>query len=211
MKNAVFFGIATAVALSCAAENRVWIEDLDRSSMTCSYRTPLVARSIEGGLLMLGGKTYEKGLGTHANSSLAVPLGGNALRFEADVGIDDEMKDRRQASIEFNVWGDGRLLATSGILKKKKRIHHFNVDLTDVRVAVLEVTDAGDGNDSDHADWCHAFFAFKDGTGPAKPSELTDQLGVLTPPIAAEVSRPIAAGDNDDAPCLHCEERRAGR
>ena len=111
MRNKSLLCVAAACAAAvCAAERRVWIEDVDRSSMTCGYRLPLVARSIDGGLLSVDGKVYQHGLGTHAASQLIVPVGGNALAFEATVGIDDE-KRGREASIEFKVWADRRLCA----------------------------------------------------------------------------------------------------
>ncbi len=186
------------------ADNTVWLEDVDRASMTCGYRVPAVARSIEGRLLQIGGKTYAHGLGTHAASALEVPLGGNALRFEADVGLDDEVKDRRQASVVFNVWADGRLAATSGVLRRRKRQCHFSVDLAGVQAVLLEVTDAGDGNDSDHADWGNAFFVFKDGTGVARAADLTEQLGVLTPPVpvAPRINGPSVFGVRPAHPIL---------
>ena len=151
---------AACAAAVCAAERRVWIEDIDRSMMTCGYRQPLVARSIEGGLLSVDGKTYQHGLGTHAESQLVVPVGGNALAFEATVGIDDE-KRGSEASIEFKVGADGRLVASSGILRKRRRSAHLKADLAGVQVVVLEVTDGGDGISSDHADWADAFFTFR--------------------------------------------------
>ncbi len=178
--------VATLVAAMVAnADKKVWLEEIDRSDMVCSYRKPYEGRSIDGGLLTLGGKVYEKGLGAHAYSLLQVPVGGNALSFEATVGIDDEMKDRRQSSVVFNIYGDGKLLATSGLLKRKKRTADLKVDLRGVNVVGLEITDGGDSNDSDHADWANAFFMFKDGTGPVNAASLTRQLGILTPPTAA--------------------------
>lgn len=158
MKKRMILGwMLVAGMVPALAAEKIWLEDVDRSAMTCGYRTPLVARSVEGGLLSLGGKTYEHGLGTHAPSLLVVPLGGNALAFEATVGLDDEMKDRRQASVEFKVWADGRLAATSGRLARRTRTAQLKVDLAGVQVVALEVTDGGDGNDSDHADWADAF------------------------------------------------------
>ena len=157
MRNKSLLCVAAACAAAvCAAERRVWIEDVDRSAMTCGYRLPLVARSIDGGLLSVDGKVYQHGLGTHAVSQLVVPVGGNALAFEATVGIDDE-KRGSEASIEFKVWADGRLVASSGILRKRRRSAHLKADLAGVQVVVLEVADAGDGISSDHADWADAF------------------------------------------------------
>ncbi len=184
IKRIVMFA-ALLAAIAVNADKKVWLEEIDRSDMVYSYRKPYEGRSIDGGLLTLDGKVYERGLGSHAKWYLSVPVGGNALSFEAKVGIDDEMKNRRQASVVFNVYGDGKLLATSGLLKRKKRTADLKVDLRGVNVVALEITDGGDGNDSDHADWVNAFFMFKDGTGPVDPASLTRQLGILTPPAAA--------------------------
>ena len=192
-------------ACTVCAENRIWLEDVDRSTMTCGYRTAAVARSVEGGLLSLAGKTYDHGLGTHANSVLCVPLGGNALSFEAVVGIDDEKPWNSKASVEFRIWVDGKLAATSGVLRRRNRTANLKVDLTGAQVVMLEVTDAGDGNDSDHADWADAFFVFKDGTRPAKPGDLTRQLGILTPPLSAapRVNGPDRVGVRPGSPILY--------
>ncbi len=190
----------------CAlAANRIWLEDVDRSTMTCGYRQVLVGRSIEGALLSVGGKVYERGLGTHANSMLVVPLGGNALSFEATVGIDDEKPKTSKASVEFKVWADGKLAATSGILRKRKRTANLKVDLTGMQVVALEVTDAEDGNDSDHADWANAFFILKDGAKLPKPADLTKQLGVLTPkaPATPRVNGPDRVGVRPGSPILY--------
>ena len=206
MKKRMILGwMLVAGMVPALAAEKIWLEDVDRSAMTCGYRTPLVARSVEGGLLSLGGKTYEHGLGTHAPSLLVVPLGGNALAFEATVGLDDEMKDRRQASVEFKVWADGRLAATSGRLARRMRTAQLKVDLAGVQVVALEVTDGGDGNDSDHADWADAFFLFKDGTKPPAPATLTEQLGILTPktPAAPRVNGPGRVGVRPGSPILY--------
>ncbi len=206
MKKRMILGwMLVAGMVPALAAEKIWLEDVDRSAMTCGYRTPLVARSVEGGLLSLGGKTYEHGLGTHAPSLLVVPLGGNALAFEATVGLDDEMKDRRQASVEFKVWADGRLAATSGRLARRTRTAQLKVDLAGVQVVALEVTDGGDGNDSDHADWADAFFLFKDGTKPPDPATLTEQLGILTPktPAAPRVNGPGRVGVRPGSPILY--------
>ncbi len=194
-----------AFAACTVAENRIWLEDVDRSTMTCGYREVLVGRSVEGGLLSVGGKVYERGLGTHANSMLVVPLGGNALSFEATVGIDDEKPKTSKASVEFKVWADGKLAATSGILRKRKRTANLKVDLTGVQVVALEVTDAEDGNDSDHADWANAFFILKDGAKLPKPADLTKQLGVLTPkaPATPRVNGPDRVGVRPGSPILY--------
>jgi len=164
-----------------SAVRLVWLEEIDRSTMTCGVGVPKEGHSFDGAVLQLGGKTYEHGLGVHATSLLVVPVNGNALAFEAEVGIDDERGKTTPASVEFRVWVDGRIAATSGVLRRGRRRRHLKVDLTGAQRVALEVSDAGDGNDCDHADWADAFFTFKDGTGPGDSHKSTPQLGILTP------------------------------
>ena len=44
--------------------------------------------------MTIAGKTFERGFGTHAESSLFIQLDGKANSFTAQVGIDDEVKRR---------------------------------------------------------------------------------------------------------------------
>ena len=45
----------------------------------------------DGQTLTIGGVTYVKGLGVHANSEIRVQLGGACTTFNAVVGLDDEV------------------------------------------------------------------------------------------------------------------------
>lgn len=108
----------------------------------------------DGGPLRLGGTTYDKGLGVHARSEVAVALNGAYERFAAETGIDEEKPDR--GSVVFEVLGDGEVLARSGTLGPADPPYAFDVDVRGVRQLTLRVTDAGDGIDSDHADWADA-------------------------------------------------------
>ncbi len=200
-----FWFLAAALVCAASAANRVWLEDVDRSAMTCGSREVLVGRSVEGGLLSVGGKVYEHGLGTHAASVLVVALGGQALSFEATVGIDDEIPRASRASVEFKVWADGKLAATSGLLRRRKRVAELKVDLAGVQTVVLEVTDGGDGNKQDHADWAQAFFTLREGAKLPDPRGLTRQLGVLTPkaPETPRVNGPARVGVRPGHPILY--------
>ncbi len=184
---------------------RVWLDDVDITGMTSGIGRTYVGRSVDGGLLTLGGKTFEKGLGTHAPSRLVVPLAGRAVAFEATVGIDDEMKGRR-SSMEFQVWADGKLLATSGRLTRKNCSATLKADLTGARLLRLEVTDGGDGIDSDHADWANAVITLTDGaTALPKIEDLSTQLGILTPPApqAPRINGPARLGVRPGSPIIY--------
>ncbi len=73
--------------------------------------------------------------------------------FTAWVGVDDEMKGYTDSSVVFQVFGDGRKLFDSGVLRLHDPARNVNVDVATVDELKLVVTDAGDGVSCDHADW----------------------------------------------------------
>ena len=107
----------------------------------------------DGGPMSLGDVVYTKGLGTHAPSDVAFDVGGRCTRFSAWVGVDDEMKGA--GSVSFQVWGDGQLLAETGVLTGVDAGQTLDIDVTGVQELRL-VADAGAGSGSDHADWAEA-------------------------------------------------------
>jgi alpha-glucosidase (family GH31 glycosyl hydrolase) len=108
----------------------------------------------DGGPITLDGVQYAKGLGTHAPSSAGVRLGGNCTTFTAKVGVDDEMEDRGKVS--FKVLVDGVAKYTSDLLTGTSPTADVSVNVTGGQTLTLQVTDAGDGVTSDHADWAEA-------------------------------------------------------
>lgn len=105
----------------------------------------------DGGSLTIRGATYDKGLGMHAEGEVAIDIGGAYDRFTAQVGIDDEVSG--EGTVVFQVIGDGRVLATTGVLSRADAAHPIDVDVTGVRRLTLRATDGGDGINFDHADW----------------------------------------------------------
>ncbi|MFC5828096.1 glycoside hydrolase family 2 TIM barrel-domain containing protein [Nonomuraea insulae] len=108
----------------------------------------------DGRVLSIGGRTYEKGIGAHAPSRVAIELGGRCTSFRADVGVDDEMGG--SGSVTFEVWVDGERRAASGVLTGSGGAEPLSADVTGGDLLELRVTDAGDGNGADHGDWAAA-------------------------------------------------------
>jgi hypothetical protein len=113
-------------------------------------------RSVDGNPLTVAGVTYEKGLGTHARSELRYELFGAFLRFQARVGIDDEVAPPTPVEVVFQVWGDGRLLWESDPIRNGDRAVAVDADVRGVQELVLRVLPGGDGINYDHADWLDA-------------------------------------------------------
>ncbi|MGQ4484998.1 NPCBM/NEW2 domain-containing protein [Streptomyces sp. SAS_281] len=105
----------------------------------------------DGHPLTIGGQVYAKGLGAHAASSVEYYAGGACGTVTAQVGVDDEKGTK--GSVTFEVWADGEKAASTGTLTNAMAPQPLSADVTGAQVVRLVVTDAGDGVDSDHADW----------------------------------------------------------
>ncbi|MEV6113970.1 NPCBM/NEW2 domain-containing protein [Streptomyces sp. NPDC052109] len=108
----------------------------------------------DGHPITIGGAVYAKGLGVHAPSDVAFYTGRACARVTADVGVDDEKGTK--GTVAFEIWADGRKVASTGTLTNTMPAQPLTADVTGAQVIDLVVTDAGDGNDSDHADWADA-------------------------------------------------------
>ncbi|WP_314588299.1 NPCBM/NEW2 domain-containing protein [Paenibacillus terrigena] len=108
----------------------------------------------DGQPITIDGTTYDKGLGTHADSAITYYIGGKFTKFIADVGIDDEALDN--GSVVFQVWADGNKIYDSGELYGSSPVQHVDVDITGAKMLKLVVTKGVDNNNYDHADWAGA-------------------------------------------------------
>ena len=107
--------------------------------------------SVDNHPLTVGGVKYIEGIGTHAESVLPISLNTPCDSFITEVGVDDEVGTK--GSVIFQVWGDGKLLAKSGVMHGGDKADTLSTKLKGIKQLVLIVTDAGDGIDFDHADW----------------------------------------------------------
>ncbi|RYG75458.1 alpha-galactosidase, partial [bacterium] len=176
-----------------APDGSIWLDELDITKMSSGWQRALAGKSVEGNALTLGGKVYPHGIGTHATSQMAIDVNG-AARFNAMVGLDDEKKGA--GSVVFEVYTDGKLAFQSSPLSGGDEPVSVSVDLTGVKRMILRVSDAEDGDDSDHADWAGAVLTYPAGVVPApvavdappisNPAPIFDE----TPMVIASASRP---------------------
>lgn len=145
----------TIVYCQQSISQTIWLDELDLTSMECGWGTPSAKKSVEGNLLTIAGQKFERGVGTHAISTMLINLDGKGKRFTACVGVDDEVvKDK--GSIQFYIIGDKKVLWESGVMKKIDAAKIVDVDISGVKLLGLLVSDADDWIDYDHADWCDA-------------------------------------------------------
>lgn len=142
------------------------LSHIDLRAVEQDWSTAKRDRSVDDHPITLGGKVYATGIGTHAVSLLELRLAGNALRFRAVVGVDDEATNN--GSVRFLVYADGKVRFDSGVMRKGTG-KPVDVDLTGAKTLRLEVEDGGDGIDNDHADWADATLTLQDPSQPPKP------------------------------------------
>lgn len=109
----------------------------------------------DGGVITLDRIPYVKGVGAHAPSDIRYDLGGACVgNFVADVGVDDAVGNR--GSVVFQVLLDGAKVFDSGVVRGSDLRKSIHVSVAGKKELRLVVTDGGDGNASDHADWAGA-------------------------------------------------------
>jgi alpha-galactosidase len=162
------------------------LANLDLSQISQDWGTPQVDRSVGGNPLTIGGKVFEHGLGTHAKSSFKIDLGKRGDRFRAEVGVVDEVAGSI-ASIEFMLVGDGKSIFQSGIMHAGDAARAVNVSIAGMKTIELIVSDGGDGNGWDHADWADGTITMKSGT--PKSVVLPKEKAVILTPKPARMPR----------------------
>lgn len=141
----------TLLLLHALQAGIVHLEDLDLTRITQDWGSPQRNKSVDGHQLSVHGTKFASGIGTHAVSHFEINLAGKGRTLTAGCGLDDEATPR--GSIVFQVFVDGKLRAASPVMHKGQGPAEVSVDLSHARRLSLVVTDAGDGNDNDHADW----------------------------------------------------------
>ena len=176
-----------------APANALWLDTLDLANVTQDYGSPHAGKSVDSRPMTLNGIAYPHGLGTHAVSRLLVNLKGSATHFDAVAGVDDEQKGH--GSVQFQVYVDGKKTLETPVLHGGDAPVPVSVDLTGAKRMTLVVTDAGDGNTYDHADWAGALLTLVPGAAD-RPA--------TTPDAAAnEPAMPIFMGADSPVPAIH--------
>lgn len=178
-------GVAAGGLGNATAPGKVWLSDLDIGKTQQGWEHARKDLSVDGNPLKIAGRAFEKGLGTHADSLLYVELNGGSTRFNAWVGVDDEVMNSsrqggaRPGSVEFRILADGKQVYKSGVIKSGDAAKEVDIDLTGVNLLVL-IVDSGDSMNYDHADWADAYFTVT-GAAPKTLDAPKEEAVILTP------------------------------
>lgn len=143
----------------------------------------------DGGPLTINNSVYAKGIGVHARSEVSVTVADKCSRFEAVIGVDDEVG--AGGSVMFTVRGDGQELYASAVLTGARAAQVVDVDLSGVEELTLSLSDGGDGTSGDSGDWADAKLTCE--RGP-------DYLSNRTPVSASNGSGPVEVDRSNGGP-----------
>jgi hypothetical protein len=111
-------------------------------------------RSVWEKEMIVAGRKFAHGLGTHAGSRIVYELsGGRFKQFRCQVGRDEHAMD---GQVVFQVWVDGQKRFDSGPMRSATPAKPVNVDLTGATLLELRTLTGEDGLSGDHGDWAEA-------------------------------------------------------
>ena len=154
-------------------------------------------KSIGGNAITVGGVPYAKGIGVNAYSGVEYNLSGVCTRFQATIGIDDEVGNN--GTVIFQVFADGTPIYNSGVITGSSSPQNIDLDVTGVRRLTLGVGSDDDGTGNDHADWANALVITTN----------TPQVPETPAGLAANPGNPITLTWNNTLAALTYNVKRA--
>jgi hypothetical protein len=130
----------------------VFLDTLEPTSAAQGWGTLQRNRSVTERPIVIAGRRYLRGLGTHSPSRITYALDGNWRRFQAWAGADDATS----STVTFEVHVDGQKRWESGLMMRGTPAKRVDVDVSGAQTLELIVGDGGNTYTSDHADWADA-------------------------------------------------------
>lgn len=167
------------------------------------WKKPTPNRALNGQALSIAKQKYERGIGTRATSTLWLELDGKTERFQALAGVDDGAGNAA-AAVVFSVYGDGKKLWESSIVKLGQPAITVDVALAGVKSLLLMVDHAGESNAFDHADWIEPRFTVN-GAAPRTIIAPHEEPVLLTPkpPVSPRINAAKVYGCRPGNPFLY--------
>ncbi len=168
----------TSYVATYRATSVVYLSDLTPAGTPINGKGPIERDRANGGSaagdgtpLKLAGVTYEKGIGTWAESTIVYDLGGRYSRFLADVGIDDVVGSG--GTVVFRVYANDVKIYDSGKRTGSSPTRSLDLDVTGKSTLKLRVTNYDGNITGDSADWAAArLIAASPPVAPPAPADL---------------------------------------
>jgi len=161
--------IVLVFLLSSPIQSQVlWLDSLDLSTVEM-FGNAKACKTVWGGDMIIRGKLYKRGVGTHAGSNFDIDLKGSAQSFHAILGVDDDANTAMATSsikggtVVFKISVDGKLKYNSGLVTSHDEAKTVDIDLNGASQLSLTAETYTDGDAYDHADWADAQIVLKPG------------------------------------------------
>ena len=176
---------------------------LDNMSFVGHYATVMQpGKNSQGQPLAIAGRTFSDGIWMRAHASLFIALDGQAKKFSAWVGVDDEVKGQ-PVSIKLCVLGDGRELWNSGLMKAGDPAKRAELELSGIKTLVLVALPFSANYYINMADWADARIE-SEGAAPQTFLPVREKPYLLTPKPGAtpRINAPRVYGARPGHPFL---------
>lgn len=135
-----------------------YLTKYDWKSANSGWKSVQKDKAVSGSKIRLTGennkeRVYEKGIGTHANSTVVYDLTDKDYAyFTSYVGVDRAMYGS-VGSVSFEVYVDGEKKFDSGLMNSRDPQKYIEVDINGAKELKLVVKNGENGIGSDHASW----------------------------------------------------------
>lgn len=190
---------------SCSEKtSTVWIDDLNLVEFSEGIRPVKAKSNYLTDTIRIGGSQYKRGFGSITPAVFPFLLDGNAKRFTAEAGPDDN--GNKEALVRFFVLGDGKVLFESGEMKAGDKAIKIDLELKGVRRLGLLATDniGGLKNNRTYVNWGDAKFEMIGDSLPKQIPNLAEKI-ILTPeaPQTPRINSPKVFGATPGNPFFY--------
>ena len=169
-----------SVRVLAVGQRRSGLSSLDLTKMSSGWGKALADKAVQGMPMSIAGRTFRARSGDPCSQRHASrPWRRGLPKFSAWVGVDDEVNGH-VGSIGFHIYGDGKELWRSGLIRAGQPAKKVELDLKGIKSLTLLVDDGGDGINFDHADWAEAKFEVLSGK-PRAAEPPREEAVILTP------------------------------
>lgn len=145
--------------------NVVYCSDLTPKNKYVAYNDVMKDTNCDGEPMVMAGRSFSKGIGTHAPADVTYNIPDGATRFVAAAGMDDDVKNATTYSIVYSVYIDGVKMDRTVILPKEC-FYVFDIQIPEGAKELRLVCEQGNSsthkNTNMHSEWGIAAFTFEE-------------------------------------------------
>ena len=142
---------ANSLTISTPAAPLVYLNKIEPDEYSQGFGILKYNLNMDEGAIVVAGKKYENGLGTHPPSNIKYHLGGAYKRLTIRAGHSETPKP--DSKINFEIKADGQTVYRSPNMTEADKPVDIEINLSNVLQLELIALDGGDGLHYDHAVW----------------------------------------------------------